>query len=78
MMLVLPVPGKTGDENIEAGFVHAEAEFDGADRAILADEIFQRRHFRRAGKRQIGQIAAPSEFVVRHFETDGSSRIPLW
>ena len=46
--------GQTGDKNIEARFVDAEAELDRPNRAILADKVFQRRHLRRASKRQIG------------------------
>ena len=43
--------GEAGDKNIEARFVNAEAEFDGANRAVLTDKIFQRRHLRRARER---------------------------
>src|SRR4051812_7700079 len=44
-------PCKTGNEDIKPWLVYAEAEFNRAYRAVLTDEILERRHVRRACKR---------------------------
>jgi hypothetical protein len=38
--------GQAGDKNIETRLVHPQTEFNRADRSVLADKIFQRRHLR--------------------------------
>ena len=67
--------GKSGDKNIETGLVHAQTEFDRADRAVLADKIFQRRHLRGTAVRQKRQIAAPGEFLCWNFEACGHDEL---
>ncbi len=68
---VLAGAGETGNEDVVAGFLDAQAESERGDGAVLADERGRRLDLIGAVERKAGRIASPAKSPGCQFETIG-------